>query len=364
MASPWPALAAESLAVASPVGPLRAGLARPRDRVVRGTVFLLQGRGEFLEKYAATVERLVAAGLVVIGLDWRGQGGSPRLVPGTARGHVDDFVAYLEDVDLLTARAAALGLPEPWLLLGHSMGGHVALRWLGLGPRPVARAALVTPMFDIALVPPPRPFVRSVAEAAVRLGAARRYAPGQGDPRSSCPFEGNPATSCPEGFAAAWEVLRRHPERRVGGVTWGWLAAALRSIEAARAPGFAESIEVPLLLVRAGEDRIVCNRAIGRFARRLPRARLVDHPGARHDLFFERPVVRERLWADLLAFFAGRVEEASPHAARRAAEPAAADPVRAGGPPTLPSARGAATASRGEGESPPASRAVPEATGR
>lgn len=279
---------------------------------MHGTVFLLQGRGEFLEKYAATVERLVAARFVVIGLDWRGQGGSPRLVPGTARGHVDDFEAYLEDVDLLVARVAALGLPQPWMLLGHSMGGHVALRWLGRGSRPVARAALVTPMFDIRLVPPPRPMARFLAETAVRLGAARRYAPGQRDPRPSCSFEGNPATSCPEGFAAAWELLRRHPERRVGGVTWGWLAAALRSIEATRAPGFAESIEVPLLLVRAGEERIVCNRAIERFARRLPRARLVDHPGARHDLFFERPAIRERLWTDLVAFFAGQAEEASP----------------------------------------------------
>lgn len=316
MPSPWPTLAAESLAIASPVGPLRAGLARPRDGNALGTVFLLQGRGEFLEKYAATVERLVAAGLVVIGLDWRGQGGSPRLVPGTARGHVDDFAAYLEDVDLLVSRAAALDLPRPWSLLGHSMGGHVALRWLGRATRPIARAALVTPMFDIALVPPPRPAVRFLAETAVRLGAGRRYAPGQRDPRPGCPFEGNPATSCPEGFAAAWELLRRHPERRVGGVTWGWLAAALRSIEATHRPGFAESIDLPLLLVRAGEERIVCNRAIERFARRLPRARLIDHPGARHDLFFERAEVRARLCADLVAFFAGRFEEAKPRTTR------------------------------------------------
>ncbi|MEJ5231720.1 MAG: hypothetical protein WHV64_05940, partial [Geminicoccaceae bacterium] len=70
-----------------------------------------------------------------------------------------------------------------------------------------------------------------------------------------------PLTSCPEGFAAAWGLRRRHPDRRVGGVTWGWLAAALRSIEAIHAEGVPERIDLPVLLVRAGDERIVCNEA-------------------------------------------------------------------------------------------------------
>lgn len=288
-------------------------------------MLLLQGRGEFLEKYAPTVEPLVEGGLVVLGLDWRGQGGSPRLVAGTRRGHVDDFADYLEDLALLIERARALGLPEPWSVLGHSLGGHVALRWLAAGPRPVARAALVTPMLDILLDPLPRPLVRLLTGSAVRLGLARRYAPGQRDPRPGCRFEDNPATSCPEGFAAWWEVMRRHPERRVGGVTWGWLAAALRSIEATRAPGLLEAVATPILLVRAGEERIVCNRAIEDVARRLPRARLIDFAGARHDLFFEQRAVRERLLAALLGFLrdgAGVGAEPAPGRARPRACPA------------------------------------------
>ncbi|BCX17820.1 MAG: hypothetical protein KatS3mg117_1502 [Geminicoccaceae bacterium] len=323
---PWPDLAAETLTLAAPVGPLRAGLARPRRRA-RGTVLLLEGRGEFLEKYAATVARLVAAGFVVFAFDWRGQGGSPRLVPGTPRGHVDDFAHYLEDLELVVARAVELDLPRPWTLLGHSLGGHLALRWLAAGPRPVSRAALVTPMLDIALVPRPRPLVRLLAEVAVRTGARRRYALGQRDPLPSCAFEGNPLTSCPEGFAAAWELRRRHPDRRVGGVTWGWLAAALRSIEAIHAEGVPERIDLPVLLVRAGDERIVCNEAIARFARRLPRARLVDLPGARHDVFFERPPLRARLFEELVGFLAGETEELSPVARP---EPAATDPGTGG----------------------------------
>ncbi len=307
---PWPLRPAETLQLPSPVGPLRAGLAWPAGARARGTVFLLEGRGEFLEKYADLAARLVASGFVVLGLDWRGQGGSPRLVPGTARGHVDDFAHYLEDLELLVARARGLGLPEPWALLGHSMGGHLALRWLAQRPRPVARAALITPMLDIAMVPRPRPLVRLLAETAVRLGAATRYAPGQRDPRPSCPFEANPLTSCPDGFATVRAILDRHPERRIGGATWGWLAAALRSIERLHAPGVPESVTTPLLIVRAGEDRVVCNRAIEALAHRLPHARLLDLPGARHDPFFERPSIRERLLGELTAFLAVEPGEA------------------------------------------------------
>jgi lysophospholipase len=283
-------------------------------------VLLLEGRGEFLEKYGPTVERLVAEGLVVLALDWRGQGGSPRLVPGTRRGHVDDFADYLEDLALLLARAEELGLPEPWTLLAHSMGGHVALLHLARAPGRIARAALVTPMFDIALGPLPRPLVRLLAGAALGLGAAGRYAPGQRDPVGSCPFEGNPTTSCPDAFAAWWGLLRQHPERRVGGVTWGWLAAALRSIDATRAPGLLESIATPLLVLRAGDERIVCNRAIARFGARLRTATLVDFPGARHDLLWERPEVRRRV-LDTLAGFLRGAEPGPPSAAARSVRP-------------------------------------------
>lgn len=302
---PWPVDYVETFGLVSPVGRLRAALARPGLRPARGTVLLLQGRGDFLEKYGATVERSVAAGLYVLALDWRGQGASPRLVPGTRRGHVDDFESYLADLDLLVARAAVLGLPEPLLLLGHSMGGHIGLRWLRRHPGRIARAALVTPMFDIDLGGLPRPLVRALVGGALGVGAARRYAPGQRDPRTSCRFEGNPLTSCPEGFAQWWELLARHPDRRVGGVTWGWLAAALRSIETTRAPGFLEAIETPLLLVRAGDERIVCNRAIEGFARRLPRTELLDLPGARHAVFFERPEIRYPMLERIITFLAG-----------------------------------------------------------
>lgn len=203
---PWPVEAVETFPVPVAIGPLRAALARPRDARTAGTVLLLEGRGEFLEKYGPTVVRLVARGFVVLGFDWRGQGASPRLVPGSARGHVRRFEDYLEDLACVAARAEALGLPRPWYLLAHSMGAHLALRWLVEDCRRAERAALVAPMFDIDFRPLPRNVVEPIVKTAVLLGAEYRYAPGQRDPRSRCRFESNPATSCPEGFVL-WRRL-------------------------------------------------------------------------------------------------------------------------------------------------------------
>ena len=46
----------------------------------RGTVLLLHGRTEFIEKYYPVIEKLLQRGFAVATLDWRGQGLSERPV--------------------------------------------------------------------------------------------------------------------------------------------------------------------------------------------------------------------------------------------------------------------------------------------
>ena len=68
---------------------LRAVRWTPAD-AERGTVAILQGRGEFVEKYFEVATDLLARGFAVAALDWRGQGGSDRPLRNSRRGHVDD----------------------------------------------------------------------------------------------------------------------------------------------------------------------------------------------------------------------------------------------------------------------------------
>ena len=289
-----------------PQGHLRTALLERPASSARGTVFVLQGRGEFLEKYRETAAWLHDQGFSVIGLDWRGQGGSARIIEGSGRGHVDDFAHYLDDLDRLAARAEALRLPRPWQFLGHSLGGHLALRWIGERDGPVDRLVLVTPMLGLQFRPLPDRLARALVRSAMALGMAERYAPGQRDPGPQvCRFEGNRLTSCPERFAAWRELTTAHSELTIGGVTWGWLDAALRSIDLTRRPELLARVRAPTLLLLAEGEGVVSNAAIEEFATRLPRAELFRLPDALHDLLWERratiAAVRRAITAHLLA---------------------------------------------------------------
>ena len=270
---------------------------------------VLQGRGEFIEKYQETVGDLLARGFAVAIVEWRGQGRSGRAGPHLVRGHIQDFEHYLDDLRRALAHLDERRGARPYLMLGHSMGGHLGLRFLHDRPGVFTAAVMTAPMFDIDLKGVPGAVARGLGALAVRLGAASWYAPGQRDFRlDRCRFDNNPLTTCPRRFARFRELLANEPELCIGGVTYGWLDASLRSIALTRRPGWLEAIGTPMLICQAAAERIVSNRAQEEFAARLPRARLVRFPGARHELFLERDAIRDELFRAFDAFVDGLVE--------------------------------------------------------
>src|SRR5690606_41612178 len=56
-------------------------------RPLKGTVIVLPGRNECIEKYFETFSELAARGFGSAMLDWRGQGGSARTLKDVQRGH-------------------------------------------------------------------------------------------------------------------------------------------------------------------------------------------------------------------------------------------------------------------------------------
>lgn len=286
----------------------------------RGTLVVLPGRAEFIEKYAEAVDDFCGLGFAVAVIEWRGQGLSSRVAPHPERGFVTDYEDYLQDLAAALDHLRSVAAPRPWFLLGHSMGAHIGLRWLHRRPDGFAAAVMTAPMFGIPLAAVPEPAARLLGRAAVRFGAGWRYAPGQRDFLiDRCRYDRNPLTSCPVRFQSYRDLLAGRPELALGGVTWGWLDATLRSMALTRAPGYLERIATPLLLCMAGADRVVSNPSIELFARRLPRATLCRFGEARHELLIERDEIRNRVLAAIDAFLAG----AAP----------ALSPTRAAGPP-------------------------------
>ncbi len=88
----------------------------------RGAVLIVHGLGEHSGRYARLAQWFNQRGYTVRGYDQRGHGRTPGQ-RGALR-HADDLLEDLATVYIDYAN----NLPEPPLLLGHSMGGLVALR--------------------------------------------------------------------------------------------------------------------------------------------------------------------------------------------------------------------------------------------
>jgi len=93
----------------------------------RGSIIFAPGRTEFIEKYMESIADFVSRGFNVLIMDPRGQGLSDRLADDRLKSYVGDFQDYADDLAFAMESFAPL-LPKPHILMGHSMGGTVALQ--------------------------------------------------------------------------------------------------------------------------------------------------------------------------------------------------------------------------------------------
>jgi lysophospholipase len=271
----------------------------------RGTVAILGGRAEFIEKYFETVQDLLDRGFAVAMIDWRGQGGSARQLRNPRKGHIDDFSLYERDLDALTSEVLGPSCPRPWFGLCHSMGGAILLAAARAGRCPFERLVMTSPMIGLARFRQTG-LARIVTEALDAIGLGGAFVPG-GNSRigSIAPFAGNPLTSDPVRYARTAGVLAADPTVGLGWPTVGWLHAALRLMREFEDPDFPRRTLTPILVVAAGADRVADTRAAERFASRLRAGRLVVIDAAEHEIMVERDVFRERFWAAFDAYIPG-----------------------------------------------------------
>lgn len=267
-----------------------------------GTVLLFNGRTEYAEKYGRVAADLLARGYATLTVDWRGQGLSDRLRTERSLGHVGRFADYQRDVAAMLAHARELGLPEPWFLLAHSMGGAVGLRSLMHG-LPVRAAVFSAPMWGIQMTAALRPVAWSVSSVSRAIALSHLLTPGQ-EPVSyllHCDFADNTLTGDRETF----EWLRGHlsAERALalGGPSLHWLNEALREM---RRLMLAPAPDVPALAFVGTEEVIVDPARIRRRLADWPGSRLVTVPTARHEVLMETPAIRSRVLGEIAEHFA------------------------------------------------------------
>ncbi|WP_072387302.1 alpha/beta hydrolase [Hyphomicrobium sp. CS1BSMeth3] len=266
----------------------------------RGTFCVFTGRSEYIEKYFEVIADLRRRGFAVAIHDWRGQGGSHRMLPNPRKGHIKDFSEFDRDLAAFMQQIVLPECPPPYYALAHSMGGNILARHAVATDSWFERIVLSAPMFEILAEKErvPAGLARFFVETACLLGFSTRYVPtGSDQPAEMTTFEGNMLTSDRERYMRNRQVIEAAPELALGYPTDGWTRAAYRSCAYVMDPSFARRVKVPLLLFSAANDRIVSSRAIEAFASRLKIGAHVTIPQSQHEIMQENDTIRQHFWS-------------------------------------------------------------------
>jgi lysophospholipase len=272
---------------------LRAALCPAQGRV-RGSVVLSPGRTEPIEKYFEVARRLTGQGFTVLIHDWRGQGLSHRALADRRLGHAEGYEDFLTDFRALLDTFAAR-LPQPWLAVGHSMGGCLTLLALTEGEGRFAGAFLSAPMLGIKTGAVPRPLARVLAWAMSGLGRGGASVPAPPGP-DPAPFETNILTHDRARYERNLALVAASPDLALGPPTWGWLNFAFQATDRLAQGAGTAAISIPVTVLLAGEDALVDNDAALHTAARLPEGTSLVILGARHELFQETDNTQAPVW--------------------------------------------------------------------
>lgn len=267
----------------------------------RGTVLLFPGRTEYVEKYGPAAARLRARGFATASVDWRGQGLAERPLPDRGTGHVSRFTDYQMDVAATLTTVREIGLPYPYYLLAHSMGGCIGLRSMVEG-LDVRAAVFSAPMWGIAILDMLRPFAWTLALAARALRFGHMYSPGTSPQNhlGEVSFEKNLLTTDPQMYAFMRNQLASHPDLALGGPSLHWLHEALNEC---RALARAASPQVPAVTFLGSGDHVIDPSRIHRRMASWPNGRLVVLRGAKHEPMMETPAHRNRFYREVTRHF-------------------------------------------------------------
>lgn len=238
-----------------------------------GTAVLVHGLGEHIGRYAHVAEHLVAQGWDVRGFDHRGHGRS-----GGRRGDIAAPDSLLCDLGAFLREVGGADAPRPLVLIGHSLGGLVAARFVaeGLAPQPadwhlpVDGLVLSSPAID--------PGLSTVQKALLAVGP--RLLP------HLCLNNGlKPEWICNDPAVVQGYLQDPLVHDRISGLLGRFIAEAGPQV-LAHAPGW----QVPTLLMWSAQDRCVSPRGSQRLAEALPATLIEAQPFAHlaHEIFNER----------------------------------------------------------------------------
>ncbi len=255
----------------------------------------LPGMGEAAIKYYELAKDLQELPVTLYMWNHIGQGLSSHLLPQEPQKiYIDSFETHLAALEnflkLLKTRHQTVHV------IGHSMGGHLALRTAFKNPKLINALALTSPMIDINKKTLPVQYVTWLINTL----------PGTWYPPLYFLFkkgekEKNNVTKSQERMAVLEHIFLTYPEQKRDGATMGWIREALRSIEHLKAQD-PKTLTLPILLLQAETDFLVSNEAQNNLCSKALHCQSQVVPDSYHELLFEKDPARATTLNYLLDF--------------------------------------------------------------
>lgn len=249
-------------------------------------VALVHGLGSHAGALVPLAEALTAAGLVVTAVDLPGHGRSPSPRGGLHRWHdLENAVAEL----LQRTAEAAPGLPL--VLVGHSLGGALALGCAQRYPAGLAAVVVANPALGL-------PSSWSLRLLPLLAFLWPRFSFDNGIPLTATAYD-----------PQVWEQISADPLRH-NRVTAGLVAGLLRVQRQVFVA--ASAFRLPLLILLSTADGVVDPAATRRYAAAVGSGdvTVMSYGQSLHELFDDRE--RQQVRADLVAWLAARLRPPQP----------------------------------------------------
>lgn len=278
----------------------------PRSKsAANKTLVVFNGRTEPMIKYAELIYDLRNEPFDIFIMDHRGQGFSERMVKDDSHmGYIENFNYYVQDAKKFVEEIVKKNSTGAIHVMGHSMGGAIAALYMEKYPREFASAVLSSPMIDFYTKGIPRGITTGMTGLLALLGQGKSYAPGEKKFNQYADFDTNNLTTSIHRFANNNNLEVEYPTTVIRGPSVRWVNQSLKACKQSLKNAY--KVETPVLLLQAGSDTIVKNRAQDKFCSQVTNCRKVVYPAARHEILQEQDEIRNQALGKIKKFILGK----------------------------------------------------------
>lgn len=273
----------------------------------RRVIVVISGFMESYLKYPELIYDLFYSGYDVFMYDHRGQGLSGRMLDNVEKVYVEQFDYYIDDLDVFWQQNIIPAGYQQAYLLGHSMGGAITSLFLARHPQAVKAVVLSAPMIGINL-PIPRWWVKTMTSLFEYWPVlSQSYVLWRNQP---LPFVINMLTHSEVRYQRFVDLYNKQSGIQLKGPTFHWVHEGLIAEEQMLALAEVGKYCRPILLLQAGKEMLVSNRAqaafyqaINQFGHCNQHNEFRQFKDARHELLFEIDAIRSQVLQEILNFF-------------------------------------------------------------